>query len=647
MRASLRPRYSDRMTTRTPGRRIVALLIPALALAGARAQEAQPEGALETRTAHPGLALGLRAQATLAARVVAPVVVIAEDERSYTEAIARWTPERIFPVLLDDGSWQTEEDIARFVRAFGAERVIRWRAHTEGDEPANSEGAILGSLARAWGLASGENDPRAALLARWGELGIEPVGVVACDPRDGAWTAALALAAGRAQPVVWMETRGSVNGTMSGAEGEALCARLESLCDEAGVSWRGLGSGIDAVTLCADVPGRIEQGQDAEGKAESVALTDRMGRDAGGARWAWCGQVFGTPARCAYAAMCSLFSPAREAWVFDGYGSGEPWGLYDGTEAGRLMEEAGLRATVCDEPGNTLGDWRARAGLPVSAGLILVNSSGNRNFFNLPGGRGLAGDVPMLTLPAACHMVHSWSAVSPGRRATLAGRWLERGVFVYAGSVHEPYLQAFVPTPVLTRRLLGGFAFGAAVRIDDGPVWRITVIGDPLWVLAPARAHSGEAPELTGSVAVDERMREDLLGERFAGGVRALVLLGRDSDAARLVEAARQDRPELLTAETARASLMALARTGMDDAFLAAYGALSAADAQDGAARDALWMVARRACRTPGERRERALALLALHVRPEQEEGDREELAQLGGAVGGPEGGGRNRGSRP
>ena len=77
---------------------------------------------------HPGVLLGRRAGALLATRPVIRTVVIVPDPASYAEAVARWTPMAMFPVLIDDGSWAAQEDIARFVRGFQPESVVRWEA---------------------------------------------------------------------------------------------------------------------------------------------------------------------------------------------------------------------------------------------------------------------------------------------------------------------------------------------------------------------------------------------------------------------------------------------------------------------------------------------------------------------------------------
>lgn len=427
------------------------LLAPILPAAPASAQESESPkeeqpGAIET--VHPAVLLGRRAGAQLSDRKVAPVLLVVPDPESYSEAVATWTPETFFPVLIDDGSWAAAEDIARFARAFRPERVERWSAQeaTGRMRPRRAvEGArdlVESALARAWGVEPGEKDLTTALIDHWAAGGEHiPCGVVVTDERDPAWTAALALAAARGQPVMWTTlVKRSVDGSLTPAEADALCEEIERYCAASRMSWRALGDVIDGLTICASLPGRVQIAD------EFLATTDRLGRLTGGDRWAWAGQVFGSEPQAAYRAMCSLFLVPDSAWLFDTYASSEPWVRWDATAAAEPLRELGMVVALDDEPRNTLSDWKLRAERPVHADLIMINSSGNRAFFDVGSQRGRAGDLPVLDVPSAIHLVHSWSAVAPGRRVTIAGRWFERGAYAYAGSVHEPFLDAFVPT---------------------------------------------------------------------------------------------------------------------------------------------------------------------------------------------------------
>ncbi len=45
--------------------------------------------------------------------------------------------------------------------------------------------------------------------------------------------------------------------------------------------------------------------------------------------------------------------------------------------------------------------------------------------------------------PTVVSIIHSFSAADPLDPSTIAGRWLENGVYIYFGAMNEPYLNAF------------------------------------------------------------------------------------------------------------------------------------------------------------------------------------------------------------
>ena len=628
-----------------------AALLASVGFPHAAAQDArdQPQTQAENQTQpqmHPGVLLGRRAGLALAQRGVIPVVVLVPDPASYAHAIAGWSPDAIYPVLIDDGSTQAREDIARFVRSFQPESVVRWEA----DEDATQAGAGMrrrvavpnareladAALADAWDFTpTTDADPAPdqpagdapPMIAYWIGLRHAPPGIVIADERDPGWTAALALAAARGQPIEWVELpERIIDQALTPPEIGQLCEQIEQACNQTRLPWRDLGDAIDAITICAALPARYETAP-----KEFNATSDRLGRFGDESRWAWAGQIFGSEPQAAYRAMCSVFLGIRAAWLFDGYGSGEPWDTWDCTEAAAPLREADILTMLDDQPRNKVTDWKLRCERPIHAELICLNSSGNRAWFDLAGTRAWSGDLPLLEVPAAVHMVHSWSAAAPGQRITIAGRWFERGVFAYAGSVHEPYLQAFVPTPVFTRRMIVGMAFGAAARVDSGGPWRVAVLGDPLFAYAPRPERLETALPLEGAVDLTDELKAAASRERYADMYAMLGLLGRDSDTARLFEAMLRDRPQDLDVSVASAALFALFRAGADESFLRAYAVLPHELAAEDNAVDALWHVGRRAAREGGRYREAALGLMAQHPRDRQEAADAAELKQLGG----------------
>lgn len=505
---------------------------------------------------HAALAISQRVAALRAAQTVNDVVIIVPDAKSYIAAIGQWTPDRLTPVLIDDGTELSREDIARFVRAFKPKRVMRWHAHSgmpmamgeggEAVEPAPDAASfahvrpeeVYRVLGRVFGAGEGVSD-LAGLMQGWKNAQYQPPGLIIASSEDPAWVAAMALSVGRGQALAFLPPGllpNRLDGALTQEEFNSLAIAIEEQVRGLGVSWEELGDSVDAITLCANAPARMH----VEGK-EFFATGDLIGRHDGNrkfARWAWPGQITGTASQAAYRAMCSLFLQPSEAWIFDGYKDEGGFRDYDGSAAALPLRAMNIVTRVDDIPNGTARQWRLRGARASTSGLIFVNTMGNADFFDLNPGRGRPGDVPMLGVPAAVHMIHSWSLERPGTRDTLGGRWLERGAFVYVGSVNEPFLAGFVPPATITRRLVGGMILGAAVRAENAPPWKVVCMGDPLYALGPAMKRSDESTEYdSGATPIDQGLRGAMTSSNWSEAFNMLRLEGRDADAVKLLNA--------------------------------------------------------------------------------------------------------------
>lgn len=541
----------------------------------------------------PMARLGLRAAAIQQQLAVIPTLVLVPDEAAFLSAISSWrtTDEGAvrFPILIDRGTYADQQRIARFVRTFKPESVVTWKPPVEKAAPLPADRTarqrrIEDALVSAWGA-----DAPGKLKARWEHFKFTPPGVVAMWADDPAWTGGLALAAGRGQPIVWLQPRGGGAGNLAmESDADAMRADLEAalkLCD---FPFDQLGDAIDAITLAMNAPPKVLLSD--KDPRKMLALTDLVGRSRDGKRFAWAGQVLGDSAQSAYSAMCSLFLPRpSRAWLFDGYEDTKPWVMFDASDAAEKLQAAGIECVV-DDPakGGSLEDWRNRIagtstdaaspatlGFGVDAQFISVTTSGNPDFFELKPGFGHSVDLPILRSPAAVHFVHSWSANNPSERAHISSIWLERGAFAYVGSVHEPFLSAFVPTPLLTQRLTAGLPWGVAPRIDNADAWKVAVFGDPLYTIIAKGAPraKGDLP-LPGAMPIADAVPALLKDKKYAQAMRVLALVGRDRDAARLLAAIVREKPVPVTRELALAGINAAFVSGDFDAVLGAAKAI-------------------------------------------------------------------------
>jgi len=200
-------------------------------------------------------------------------------------------------------------------------------------------------------------------------------------------------------------------------------------------------------------------------------------------------------------------------------------------------------------------------------------------------------------------MIHSFSLQAPDAAYTVGGRWLDHGVYAYVGSVHEPYLSAFIPPATLVQRLASLAPFLVAARQWPGDpiaqVWRIATIGDPLMTVPapktlamlpgrePAPAlEAGEIDVRASARAAIEKLKgadPALTRESCATAMRDLVLAGDDTVAAQLWKLAKAKGAQ---DAVARIALGPIFRAGTRAEFMEAWSIAKDPTAEQ---RDMLW----------------------------------------------------------
>jgi len=588
--------------------------------------------------ADPNRRAGIRSSLLSQAMLVVPVVVIVENPSAYLDAISQWEGPLKFPVLFDDGTDTSREHIARFVRAFNPEQVIRISGAGQsewGKSVQSRQDAISTALAAS--LYQPEPD-WTVTLAKLRATGVTSPGVVVLDPMDQHWAAGLAIAAGRLQPVIFLKGPQNPYKELEPSQTRVINQAIEQGLRRHDVSFDEIGDQVDAITLAFRAGIKVKTGPQPR---DRLATTDQIGRTdstMGGMRWAWCGQFFGSTSTTVYQAMCSLFLPLDSAFIWDGYPSDGEWKRYDGTETEAVLSKGGIESELFDEPRNSMAGFRARSdSRPVDASLILMNSKGSATYFDLPQspeGLGSPGDLPLLARPSALHLVHSFSLSYPTNQKTVGGRWLQRGVYLYAGSVDEPFLSGFVPTPLVARRLLGQLPFAAAVHYDDGQAWKIAVIGDPLKTTGSCGTRQESIPEsitkfiqAQSGERLGQRAKESLKAGLYTEAIEDFVLTSRDDAVVRLAKALIHDMPEAIDDAGAKIIIQAAIRQSEHELVLDVFERLSFDARSDLMTRDAMWFAARYMVARFGD--DRAMALLQKNLRTGQEIQDAEQLAMI------------------
>ncbi|MDG2093886.1 MAG: hypothetical protein P8J89_01270 [Phycisphaerales bacterium] len=476
-------------------------------------------------------------------------VVLVPDADTWLDEMAYWSPAGQWPVLIEDDHFAP-----MFIRGFQPSKVYR-RVAVEKPSMGIMERCQL-ILKRAWGAK-----PDETLQTAMARIGIKPMGLVLTSETSDAWPAALALAVGRGQELKSLDgSFGGAGTILSASKSALLTEQIRKRCEETGLAWDRLGDDLDAITICRNLPSRarmdlpIDARVQAAGKGgndEPLAITDLLGRSADGQRYAMVGWINGDGIESTYIAMCSLFLKQDSAWLCNGYPNEGQWGRYGFEEATKTLDNAGFNCTVTNDA--SIRTLRSLSSGGISEDLILINSKGNRDFFDLGNSRGTTNDVPILDSPAALQMIHSWSLQDPSNNQTVGGRWLEHGVYAYIGSSHEPMLGAFVPPAELTRRLTMLVPFLVAGRWwdDQGPfskTWRINTLGDPLMTIGPPELNKrvrlnpvdGEGASKRSvdlKVAAEQAMRQMTQSpdaQELTRALGALDLLGQDELARQL-----------------------------------------------------------------------------------------------------------------
>lgn len=509
-------------------------------------------------------------------------VVLVPDEATYLDEISRWSPQARWPVLFDK-----EPFASQFIRRFDPEQV--WRRESIGTAIRDKAKAMQQAVAQAWG---DDSSIEVALTT----LQIPPLGVVFTHPSDPARTAAVALAAGRGQLLKFMSNGwGKSQEILSQSRTTELLLEINSILESSGVKYSQLGDTIDAITICQTMPSRVEFSRTND---NPVALSDVIGRDPTGKRFAWTGWVFGTRVASTYMAMCSLFLERDHYWFCNTYQDTGGWAQYGLGTIPQTLEQFGIEAEVVD--GTLAGLQRAEVG-GVTTDVTYFTTKGNPDFLDMSDVRTSPTWLPILDTPSALYFIHSWSLKVPSVSTTVGGTWLSRGVYAYVGSSHEPMLTAFVPPVEMMRKTMSVIPFLVAARWIDGnhmfsKAWRVNTIGDPLMLCPPKNVVQRtmspiqERPDYQ-SVKDIARDAMRLVGRRpsdetIANAIQTLTILGQDSMCVELWNVATSSGNA--GQFSAHAALPALFRLRNSDGFLWAFSLIQKPSSLE---RDMLWQL--------------------------------------------------------
>ncbi len=440
-------------------------------------------------------------------RQVLDQVYLVPDFATFCASLAEWDRGHYFPILIEDA-----ESTPRFLRAFHPARVVRVPPTKTPIRPgqtwANAVRCVRASWRESGSRLPEETFDQDAHLPP--TLAATPPGVVLSAPTAPMLAGAIALAAGRFQPLVHLDAAKGYDQTLSFDEFQTFSQSVATAVTRVAPWYAGLGDDCDFLTIAGNYPYRY-----LDDKGEIEAVDDGLGRGEGSVRWAYAGRILGNEAVSLYQAMCALFLQPTAVTLIDGYDDTHPpWSDFATRGAATQLANSMLVTNHAGPRNGTVAGWFEAFDPANLSGLVWINSHGSPTVFHLQNVEASTTDIPQ-TVPAAVMMVHSFSAADPTDAATIAGRWLANGAFIYFGSVHEPYLQSF-RTPTLVANLIAEhLPLAAALRNTTiepyGGPWRLEYLGDPLFRLKPLRVgdprkasgdrHAGESPPTRIAVA--------------------------------------------------------------------------------------------------------------------------------------------------
>ena len=225
-------------------------------------------------------------------RIVVDQVYLVPDVPTFLEVIAAWDQRRFFPILIDDPAWTLP-----FLRAFRPARVVRvQRAEGRPAGPRRESETEWQAAQRAVALAWISESVAEADVPSGGRVprgvGPTPPAVVLSYPESPTLAGAVALAAGRFQPLVRLEPIVGDTGPDSKSgprpkrfadrlsldEARAFARKVEAIAGSVAGPHGGLGDSCDFLTLAGDWPYAYRNDvEDGQARGEH-ALDDLIGR---------------------------------------------------------------------------------------------------------------------------------------------------------------------------------------------------------------------------------------------------------------------------------------------------------------------------------------------------------------------------------
>ncbi len=396
-------------------------------------------------------------------------IVIVPDKQTFLYYLSTWTVSDRFPIFVG-----MDEYVKKFARVYNDgdnHYVIAERKKM----PAISETLIYRVLLSSFTAGDLFDAPdevtRADLRGYFKSASIEPEGIVLTSINSPELLGGVALASYHKQALdFYKPPKAPLLGTYSQEDKESIRISFMDMIDKWGYEYRGLGKGIDFITIALSMPFKYDHG---------FSLDDAINREKPDSiiPYAYTGRLMDLGKGLAvYQAMCSVFLDTNSAIFFDRWP--ENWGRSLKLGCYELRKKIPAVNVLPSD----FKKWRSVIGDLNTYDFVFINAAGYPHEWS----GGTLDDIPD-TLPVAVNFSHSSSANDPTNPNTIAGRWLINGAFAYYGSVSEPYSDSFNVSYNIVRGLLDGMPFAHATAdksklpVNRAKPWKLIFVGDPLF----------------------------------------------------------------------------------------------------------------------------------------------------------------------
>ncbi|MDP8263725.1 MAG: hypothetical protein P9M13_10560 [Candidatus Ancaeobacter aquaticus] len=410
---------------------------------------------------------------SLASQTQDKSVYIVPDIETFLYTLSTWDRHTRFPIFIGVNRY-TE----KFLRAYPDYAVIKAPAAHYVDL---TEETVLKALYASWGPETLFDIKKKItpkdIKKRLRKMRVQPQGIVFTDIEDRECAGGLLLAAYHKQCLEFLDiniekllTQKEDKKYLNNKAKETIRLTIIKKIAAWGYPYKGLGTGIDYITLALQFPFSYQGGNSLD---DAINRIEPQSTDC----YSYVGRLVDNNLGMAlYQANASVFLPTSSAFFFDTWP--EKWNYRMGCAYWFFLQH--IPSILYEGTTGRIDAWRSIMKFGNFFNFIFVQSSGSSKSW-----AGTVDDIPD-SVPVIVYFSHSYSAANFYDPQTIAGRWLANGAYIYLGSINEPMNAAFQKSIHIASAIKKNYPLGKAFQRKEylmknfAKPWRLIYIGDPL-----------------------------------------------------------------------------------------------------------------------------------------------------------------------